>query len=100
MLLACASAAVMAEDGAPSLTKKKMTIKVGQLASVQVKNLPAGGKVTFKSGNKKVVKVSKKGKLTPKKAGKAVIKATVKYNGKSKTLKCTVKVKPAIVALK
>ena len=88
-----------AEDAAPHLASSKMTIKVGQIASVQVKDLPAGATVKFKSSNKKVVKVSSKGKLTPKKPGKAVVKATVKYNGKTKVLKCTVKVNKAVVAV-
>jgi len=98
MILACASAAVMAEDGTPSLAKKK-TVRIGQISYVKVRDLPEGAKVTYKSSNKKVVTVSKKGKLTPKKTGKAVVKATLKYGGKKKTLKCKVTVKQAIVAV-
>lgn len=88
-----------AEDAEPSLASSSMTIKMGQIASVQVNNLPAGATVSFKSANKKVVKVSSKGKLTPKKTGKTVVKATVKYSGKTKVLKCTIKVNKAVVAV-
>ena len=88
-----------ADDEAPYLASSKMTIKEGQIASVQVRNLPAGATVKFKSGNKKIVKVSKSGTLTPKKPGKTVVKATIKYSGKTKVLKCTVKVNRAVVAV-
>lgn len=71
----------------PKLSRKKLTMTVGQKKVLKVKNTKK--KVTWKSGKPKVVRVSKKGVLTAKKAGKAVVKAKV---GK-KTLKCTVTVK-------
>lgn len=72
---------------APKLSRKKLTMTVGQKKVLKVKNTKK--KVTWKSGKPKVVRVSKKGVLTAKKAGKAVVKARV---GK-RTLKCTVTVK-------
>lgn len=50
--------------------------------------------VKWTSSNKKVAKVSKNGKVTGLKKGKAVIKATITLaNGSEKTVKCTVTVK-------
>ncbi len=98
MLFTCTFAVVMAEDGSPYLSKK-MTVRIGQRVAMEVKNIPDGASVTYKSSNKKVISVSKKGKLTPKKKGKSVVKATLKYNGKTETLKCKVTVMPAIVAV-
>jgi mannan endo-1,4-beta-mannosidase len=50
-------------------------------------------KITYSSSNKKVATVSKKGKITAKGAGTAVIKAKVTLkNGKKKTVKMTVEV--------
>ena len=99
LIIGTLSMTALAEDFAPYLSSGKMTIKVGQVAAVQVNNLPAGATVKFKSSNKKVLKVSKNGSLTPRKPGKAVVKATVKYNGQKKVLKCKVKVNKAIIAV-
>lgn len=57
-------------------SKKKLTTKI------TVKNAK-DYKVTYKSGNKKVATVSKTGKVTAKKAGKAKITVTFKKNGKT-----------------
>ena len=53
LLVSAFALTALAEDTEPYLSSGKMTIKVGQLASVQVKNLPAGATVKFKSSNKK-----------------------------------------------
>ena len=45
-------------------------------------------KATYKSANKKVITVSKNGKLTVKRNGKAAV--TVKYGGRTKKLNITV----------
>lgn len=72
----------------PKLSKKKVTLTVGKKVKLKVKN--AGKKkVKWKTSNKKVAKVNKKGVVKAKKAGKATITAKV---GK-KTLKCKVTVK-------
>lgn len=69
------------------LNKKKVTIYVGQALTLKVKGKKK--KVKWKSTNKKVAKVNKKGKVTGLKAGKSTIIAKV---GK-KSLKCKVSVK-------
>lgn len=75
----------------PKLSAKKKTIAAGKSVTLKVKN--AGkSKIVWKSSNKKIATVSKKGKVTAKKAGTAVISAKV---GK-KTLKCKITVKIAL----
>lgn len=69
------------------LNKKKATIYVGQALTLKVKGKKK--KVKWKSTNKKVAKVNKKGKVTGLKAGKSTIIAKV---GK-KSLKCKITVK-------
>lgn len=70
----------------------KLGIKDGQLVQVpvykKVKKTTSGdvtAKAKYKSSNKRAVSVDKKGKVTIKKAGSAVI--TVKYNGAAKKLR-------------
>ena len=99
LFIGCMTLITLAEDGVPSMVKESMTIRIGQLSNVELNDIPEGATVSYKSSNAKVVKVSSKGKLTPKKTGKAVVKATVKYDGKEMVLKCNVKVNQAIVAV-
>lgn len=54
---------------------KEYEIKVGDKFQLKVEQ---GGKITWKSGNKKVATVSKKGKVTGKSVGTAVITADTK----------------------
>ena len=98
-----------------SVTKKKITLSLGSkknsTATIQV-NLPttleqvdnfkektsAGAvgavRFTYKSNNSKVASVDSTGKITAKKAGKAVITVTATlYSGKAKTFKVSVTVK-------
>lgn len=72
------------------LNKKKVTIYVGKTVKLKVKNTKK--KVKWKSSNKKVATVSKKGKVKGKKPGKATITAKV---GKKK-YKCKVTVKKKV----
>ncbi len=72
----------------PKLNKSKINLKKGK--SFKIKITGKAGKQTYTSSKKSVAKVSKKGKVTAKKRGKAVI--TVKTN-KSVKLKLKVKVK-------
>ena len=67
--------------------KKKATAYVGQKLQLTVKG--ASGKIKWSTSDKKVAKVSKKGVVTARKAGKAVITAAVA--GKEYTCKVTVK---------
>jgi len=51
-------------------------------------------KITYTSSKKSVVTVNKNGTIVAKKAGKAVVKVKVTLkNGKTKTVKMTIKVK-------
>ena len=73
----------------PGITAKVSQVYVGKKATIKVTKTKVTGKVTFKSSNKKVATVNRKGVITGKKAGKAVITVKVgKY-----TKKLTVKVK-------
>ena len=68
------------------LNKKSLSLTVGKTYKLKVKGTKK--KVKWNSSNKKVVTVSKKGKVTAKKAGKATITAKI---GKKK-YKCKVTV--------
>ncbi|MCI9079042.1 MAG: family 43 glycosylhydrolase [Lachnospiraceae bacterium] len=75
--------------------KKKSTSLKVTYKNVQKKS------VSFKSSNKKVLKVSQKGKVTAVKAGKAYVTVTLKENKKaSKKVKFTVKNYPMAFASK
>lgn len=75
----------------PALNKTKLTMTVGDTATLKVKNAAKKEKITWASKKKTVAAVSSKGKVTAKKAGKTVVSATLKKTGK--TLKCNVTVK-------
>ena len=78
----------------PKLNKKTLYLTEGDTYTLKVK--PNGVKIKstkWSTTNKKVVKVSKKGKVTAKKGGSATIKAVVTAKNKKKyTLKCKVDV--------
>lgn len=71
------------------LNKQKATLTVGD--TLQLKISGTKSKVTWSSSNKKIAKVSKKGKVTAIKAGTATITAKVK----GKKYKCKITVKKA-----
>lgn len=75
----------------PKLSKTKITMTVGQSKKLKVKGISKkrAKRIKWKSSKKKVVTVTKTGKLKARKAGKAVITAKI---GKKK-LKCKVVVK-------
>lgn len=75
-----------AEASRIRLTKSSLTLKVGQSRQLKVKGTKK--KVKWSVSNGKIVKVTKKGKVTAKKAGAAKIYAKVK----GKKLTCRVKV--------
>ena len=83
----------------PALSKKKAVITVGKTLTLKVKNISKKTKVTWKSKNKKIATVSKKGKVKAKKAGTAKITASFRYQGKKyvKTCKVTVRKKKTVV---
>lgn len=76
------------------LNRTKVTINVNQSYQLKVKG--TSKKVTWKSSNRKVAVVSRNGKVTGKKSGKAVI--TAKVNKKSYKCRVTVKLnrKPTV----
>lgn len=86
-------------SGTPALAKakcsvKKMTLQAGEKKTIKIKGKVKGAKYTFKSSKTSIAKVSKKGVVTAKKAGKAVITVTEKKKAKKKKIgKVTVTVK-------
>ncbi len=78
-----------AEAAKVKISKKKLVLTVGQSAKLTVKGTKK--KVTWKTSNKKIATISKKGVVTAKKAGKAIITAKVS----KKKYKCTVTVNKA-----
>ena len=73
------------------LNKTKVTIGDGKTVQLKLKNTK--NKVTWKSENKKVATVDKKGLVSGINAGTTTIKATVKVKKKKHTYKCKVTVK-------
>lgn len=73
----------------PKLSKSKLTLSVGKTAKLKVKNYK--GTVKWSSNKKKTATVNKKGVVTAKRKGNAIITAKA---GKKK-LKCKVTVKVA-----
>lgn len=81
----------------PTITASNFTkVKGDKAFSIKPKVSPKGGKVTYKSSNKKIATVSSKGKVTIKKAGKVTITITSASNKNCKkvTKKITVTIKP------
>lgn len=72
------------------LSKKSITLKVGKTRKLKVKYAKGDSVKKWKSSNKKIATVSKKGKITAKKPG--TVKITVKLKSGKKAV-CKVKVK-------
>lgn len=75
------------------LNKKKVQLYVGKSVTLKVKNKAKKAKVSWKSANKKIASVSKKGKVTARKAGDTKITAVIKKGKKTKKLVCKVTVR-------
>lgn len=90
-LTASLSHPAAANAASVKINKKKLTLSTGKTARLKIKG--ASGKVTWKSSNKKVAAVNKKGTVKAKKAGKAKITATLKIRKKTKRFFCYVTVK-------
>lgn len=69
------------------LTKKSMTLLVGQKKTIHVKNKKKGKKYSFQSKNSKIAKVNKSGVVKAVKAGKTTI--VVKETSKKKPKKAS-----------
>ncbi len=75
----------------PAISKKELKLQVGASKKLKIKNLKKKQKVTWKTNKKYVAIVNKKGKVTAKGEGTAVI--TAKVGKKKFTCKVTVKKK-------
>ena len=62
----------------PSPAKSSATMAIGATKQIKINNMKKTTKVTYKSDKPKIVKVSKKGKITALKAGRANINITVR----------------------
>ena len=81
-----------------NFARKTMTVKSNIVLKVKGKKIK---KVTFKSSNKKVASVNKKGVVSAKSVGKTTIIVKVKLkNKKKKTLKCRIQVIKQFVSQK
>lgn len=80
----------------PKLSKKTISIKTGEKASLSINNKPqkySKAKYSWLSTNKYIATVSKKGIITGKKPGKTTVKVKISSGRKfSYTLSCAVKV--------
>ncbi len=86
------SAPAEAKRAKATLNKKSVTLEVGGSVKLKVKNVKKA-KTTWKTTNKKVARVNKKGKVTAMSEGNANIKAIVKAGKKRYKLTCKVSVK-------
>lgn len=80
-------------------TTKKMTLQAGEKKTIKIKGKVKGARYTFKSSKTSVAKVNKKGVVSAKKAGKAVVTITEKKKSKKKVIgkvKVTVKNKKEV----
>ncbi len=84
-----------AKSAKTKLNKTKLTLTVGESATLQLKN--NSKKVKWSSSNEKVAKVSSKGKVTAKKVGRATV--TAKAAGKVYRCSITVKAKTSKIQL-
>lgn len=75
------------------LNKSKATIQIGKTITLKVNGINKSNNVKWKTSNKSVATVSKKGKVIGKKKGKVIIIATVN----KKNYKCAITVKKAKV---
>lgn len=82
-----------------TISKTKATLYVGGSLTIKAVTEPTDKKVTWKSSDTKVAKVSSSGKVTPVKAGKATITASVKIGSKTYKETCELTVATPSVKL-
>lgn len=91
---------VYAAEKAPALKEQKITLYPGYKDyTIKINNLAKTAKVSYKSGNEKIAKVSAKGVVKAVAAGSATITATVKQNKKTYSLKLKVTVKKPYISI-
>jgi len=89
-----------AAEKAPALKEQKITLYLGYKDyTIKINNLAKGAKLSYKSSNEKVAKVSAKGVVKAISAGSATITATVKQNKKTFSLKLKVTVKKPYISI-
>lgn len=94
MVVFAAMLLMVAPVQAASKTKTtKVTLKAGQSKTLIIKTV---GKVKWRSSNKAIVSVNKKGKIIARRAGKA--KITAKYGKKKAVFVVTVKSTPCVAS--
>lgn len=89
-----------AAEKAPSLKEEKITLYLGYKDyTIKINNLAKEAKLSYKSSNEKIAKVSAKGVVKAVSAGSATITATVKQNKKTYSLKLKVAVKKPYISI-
>ncbi|MCR5792369.1 MAG: Ig-like domain-containing protein [Lachnospiraceae bacterium] len=85
-----------------TLNKKTITLMEGKKYRLKgtIKNKKKGAKLVWKSSNKKIASVSKKGVVTAKKGSTSKVTITATIKGTSKKAKCKVKVNSYIETMK
>ena len=74
-------------DRSVSLDKNKITIKKGSKVTLKAKKINVSGTIKWKSSDKSIASVNRKGKVTAKKAGTVIITAYVgKYKATCKVI--------------
>lgn len=68
------------------LAKNNMTLTVNEKKQIVIKKKKRGAKYSYQVKNKKIAKVTKKGKITAKKAGKTKITVKEKFGKKTRTV--------------
>lgn len=88
-------------DSFPALKDHSLTLRVGESKKIGVKNCK-GLKVTYKSADKSIATVSKKGKVKAKKEGRTSVSIVVKTKkGELRgNWSCRIDVKPALASKK
>lgn len=87
---------LMAAVRKPVLSDKKIVLEKGQNKKIKVKRIGKSIKVKWKSRNKKIASITKKGKVKAKKTGGTYIICKFMYKGKKYTKKCKVIVRDAV----
>ena len=81
------------------ISDSKVIFEVGDSTEIDLQNVPTGAKITWKSSDKGIVKVTD-GKLTGKNPGKAEVNVCVKYKQKNKTKTWKRKIRVTVIEVR
>ena len=81
------------------ISDSKVIFEVGDSTEIDLQNVPTGAKITWKSSDKGIVKVTD-GKLTAKNPGKAEVNVCVKYKQKNKTKTWKRKIRVTVIEVR